>query len=87
MCSSAAHLLFTVIFLPFKKQQQWLECAICCHDKQSLTQSIGMGNGGGGYFVVPVATEYFRTVDLFSTGCLAAAFSSCIIYSYIFNVE
>jgi len=46
-----------------------------------------MGNGGGGYFVVPVATEYFRTVDLFSTGCLAAAFSSCIIYSYIFNVE
>lgn len=87
MCSSAAHQLFTTIFLLLKKQQQWFECAICCHDKQSETRSIEMGNGGSGHFVLPAAAEYLGTVDLLSTGCLAAAFSSCIIYSYIFNVE
>lgn len=74
-------------FFLFKKQQQQFVRAICCHDKQSLPPSTEGGNSGGGHLVAPVTAEHFRRVDLFHTGCLAAAFSSCIISSYIFNAE
>lgn len=74
-------------FFLFKKQQQQFVRAICCHDKQSLPRSTEAGNSGDGHLVVPVTAEHFRMVDLSHMGCLAAAFSSCIISSYIFNAE
>lgn len=44
MHNSAAYQLFTtIILLCLERQQQGLECAICCHDKQSQSEEVGNG--------------------------------------------